>query len=176
MNKNRILIGSVVALLIFNLTTIGTILYNKYRDGNETKSITLNSENNNQLNCRYFRQKVGFDQKQMEVFRTANMEFRPKANQIIQQIDALKNQMFTELKKDKSDTLRLDRLSIETGNLHAQLKKETNRFYLKIKTVCTPKQLQQLQSSFTPLFCKGSCGEKGMDCQSKGGKCETSTK
>lgn len=31
-------------------------------------------------------------------------------------------------------------------------KRETNRFYLKIKAVCTPEQLEKLQDAFSPLF------------------------
>ena len=165
MNNNKTLIGIVVLLLILNLTTVGTILYNKYKKGAEDKSIVLNEAGNNMLNCHFIKESVGFDQKQMQAFRTANLEFRPKANRIIAQIDTLKNSMFSELKKTKSDTLKLNALANQTGALHAELKRETNRFYLKIKTMCSPEQLKKLQSTFSPLFCKGNCGMKDMNCQ-----------
>jgi len=167
MNKTKLLIWSVVLLVILNLTTIGTILYHNYREKADNKTIVLNTEGNNMLNGRFFRQTLGFNEAQMDVFRNANREFRPKANGIILQIDSLKNEMFTELKKTKSDTVKLNALSHETGNLHAELKQETNRFYLKIKTVCTPQQLEQLQTTFTPLFRNAACDGKGMGGQGR---------
>lgn len=165
MNNNKTLIGMVVLLLILNITTVGTILYNKHKKTTEDKSIVLNEAGNNMLNCHFIKESVGFDQKQMQDFRTANLEFRPKANRIISQIDTVKNRMFSELKKTKSDTLKLNALANQTGALHAELKRETNRFYLKIKTMCSPEQLKKLQSTFSPLFCKGNCGMKDMNCQ-----------
>ncbi|MDR3653820.1 MAG: hypothetical protein P4L34_12735 [Paludibacter sp.] len=151
MNKIKILSWTVVVLIVLNLTTIGTILYHNYRESTD-KVVEINVERKNMINGKFFRQTLGFNQNQMQVFREANHEFRPKANKIIFSIDSLKNEMFTELKKAKSDTIRLNFLSRETGNLHAELKRETNRFYLKIKMVCTPEQLNKLQMDFSPLY------------------------
>lgn len=163
MNKITLLIWTVVLLVILNLTTIGTILYHNYRENIDTKNIVLNAEGNTMLNGRFFRQTLGFNEEQMDVFRKANREFRPKANTIILQIDSLKSEMFTELKKSQSDTVRLNKLSLETGALHSELKEETNRYYLKIKRVCTPEQLDKLQITFTPLFRNEPCNGNGIN-------------
>jgi len=171
MNKTKLLIWSVVLLLVLNITTIGTILYHNNKENVNSKTIVINSEGNNMLNGRFFRQTLSFDEKQMDVFRTANREFRPNANRIILKIDSLKTEMFAELKKSQSDTNKLDQLSRDTGILHAELKRETNRFYLKIKTVCTPEQLEKLQITFTPLFRNEPCNGDGMNRQGKG-KCQ----
>ena len=171
MNKTKLLIWAVVLLVVLNVTTIGTILYHNYTESVNSKTIVITAEGTNMLNGRFFRQTLGFDNAQMVTFREANREFRPKANRIIYQIDSLKNEMFTELKKTKSDTIKLNRLSLETGALHADLKKETNRFYLKIKTVCTPEQLEQLQTTFTPLFRNPACDGTGIGRQGRG-KCQ----
>ena len=169
MNKIKLLTWAVILLVVLNITTISTILYHNYTENVNSKTIVLNTDGNNMLTGRFFKQTLGFNQTQMNVFREANREFRPKANGIILQIDSLKNEMFIELKKNKSDTVRLNTLSTETGTLHAELKRETNRFYLKIKTVCTPRQLEQLQTTFTPLFQREPCNGRGMNGQ---GKCQ----
>jgi len=168
MNKTNLLIWTVVLLVILNLTTIGTILYHNYKENIDGKTIVLNTEGNNMLNGRFFRQNLGFNEDQMDAFRKANREFRPKANAIILQIDSLKSDMFTELKKTHSDTIRLNNLSRKTGDLHAELKIETNRFYLKMKSVCTPGQLKKLQITFTPLFRNAPCDGKGKGGQGRG--------
>lgn len=168
MNKTQILIWTVVLLVILNLTTIGTVIYHNYNEKTDSQSIVLDTGGNILLSGRYFRQNMGFNDSQMNVFREANREFRPKANQIIFKIDSLKNEIFTELKKQHTDTIRLNRLSHETGIQHENLKRETNRFYLKIKAVCTLTQLQQLQNTFIPLFRDTPCNGNGMNRQGRG--------
>jgi Spy/CpxP family protein refolding chaperone len=76
--------------------------------------------------------------------------------------------MYAEIKKPVSDTVKLNTLAMETGNLHAELKQETNRFYLKIKAVCTPVQLEKLQNAFSPLFRNEPCQENGQGRQGRG--------
>ncbi|MBP6661553.1 MAG: hypothetical protein KA172_00540 [Paludibacter sp.] len=168
MNKNTILIWLVVILVLLNVSTIATILYHNYQEQIEKQDIVLDSQGQNPLNGRYFRQTLGFTDSQMEVFREVNHEFRPNANRIIIKIDSLKNEMFAEIKKTSSDTVRLNALALQTGNLHAQLKQETNRFYLKIKAVCVPQQLEKLQEAFSPLFRNEPCPGNGPGRQGRG--------
>jgi len=168
MNKNTILIWTVVTLLILNMSTIATILYHNYQEKIEKQDIILDNEGQNPLNGRYFRQTLGFTNSQMKVFRDVNHEFRPNANNIIMKIDSLKSEMFAEIKKPVSDTVKLNTLALETGYLHAELKRETNRFYLKIKAVCTPEQLEKLQDAFSPLFRNEPCNGNGQGRQGRG--------
>jgi len=168
MNKTIILTWAVILLVIFNMTTIATIIYNNYSESYDKETIVLNNAGSELLNGRFFRQTIGFDNSQMETFRKINREFRPNANGIIFQIDSLKNEMFLELNKSNADTLKLNKLSLETGALHAELKMETNRFFLKIKTICKPQQIELLQTAFTPLFRNVNCSGKGNGHQGKG--------
>jgi Spy/CpxP family protein refolding chaperone len=168
MNKQTTLIWTVVILVILNVSTVATILYHNYQEKIEQQDIVLDTEGQNPLNGRYFRQTLGFTESQMEVFREVNHEFRPNANSIIIKIDSLKNEMFAEIKKPVSDTGKLDALAIETGNLHSELKRVTNKFYLKIKAVCTPEQLEKLQEAFKPLFSNQPCKGNGVGRQGRG--------
>jgi len=168
MNKNTILTWAVVILVLLNVSTIATILYHNYQEKIEKQDIVLDTEGQNPLNGRYFRQTLGFTDTQMEVFRVVNHEFRPNANNIILRIDSLKSEMFTEIKKPVSDTIKLNALALETGKLHAELKRETNRFYLKIKAVCTASQLEKLQDAFSPLFRNEPCQGNGQGRHGRG--------
>lgn len=168
MNKHTILIWSVVILVILNVSTIATIVYHNYHEKIENQNIVLDTQGQNPLNGRYFRQTIGFNDSQMEVFREVNCKFRPNANTIILRIDSLKNEMFAEIKKPVSDTIKLNVLAIETGKLHAELKQETNGFYLKIKAVCTPVQLEKLQNAFSPLFRNEPCQGNGQGSHGRG--------
>jgi Spy/CpxP family protein refolding chaperone len=168
MNKQTILIWTIVVLVILNMSTVATILYHNYQDNIGQQSIVLDTEGQNPLNGRYFRQTLGFTTSQMEVFRQVNHEFRPNANSIIIKIDSLKSEMFSEIKKPACDTVKLNALALETGKLHTELKQETNRFYLKIKAVCTPEQLDKLQDAFSPLFRNEPCNGDGQGRRGKG--------
>ena len=60
MNNNKILFGTIALLLVLIFTTIGTVLYNKYSNGFDDKSIVLNAQGNNMLNCKFAKETVGF--------------------------------------------------------------------------------------------------------------------
>lgn len=168
MNKRTILTWTIVILVILNVSTIATIVYHNYQEKIEKQDIVLDTQGQNPLNGKYFRQTLGFTDSQMEVFRKVNHEFIPNANGIIIKIDSLKKEMFAEIQKPVSDTVRLNALALETGNLHAELKIETNGFYLKIKAVCTPEQLERLQDAFSPLFRNEPCTGNGQGRQGRG--------
>ena len=162
MNKIKTLQWLVALLVLFNVSTIATIVYHNYQDNIDKEAIVVDAETENRLNGRYFRHTLGFDNDQMDAFREANHVFQPRANEIISKIDSLKNEIYTELKKTDSDTMRLNQLAMETGQMHTELKKETNAYYIKIKRVCTAEQIKQLEEVFSPLFKNKSCDGQGM--------------
>jgi len=152
MNKVKFLQWLVVLLVLFNLSTIGSIIYHNYQEKKDPGTLIIDSGSESRLNGRYFKQTLEFDNAQMDAFRLANRAFQPKANMIIYKIDSLKNEIYSELKKETSDTILLNQFSKQIGEQHIDLKKETNRFYLKIKKVCSSDQKQKLDSVFSPLF------------------------
>ncbi len=161
MNKtNKILWLAIALLIILNMATIGTILYHNQQNKGDDIAIVLD-ENQAPLTGRYFRQTLGFDDEQMDVFRKANQVFQPRANDLIYEMDSLKYQMFGELNKANPDTMRLNGLSEHIGRHHAELKNITNDFYLKIRSVCDSSQCEQLQEAFLPLFRDGTTANFG---------------
>ena len=150
--RNKILIWLVVLLVILNVTTIATILYHNYKERQtENDSVIVNSEGK-MINGRLIRSELSFDNNQIDRFRKINHLFRPTAMAIVFKIDSLKAIMFQELQKQRVDTLKLNNLSDQIGNLHGKLKQETFRFYLQIKSICAPEQVSKLEKIFAPLF------------------------
>jgi hypothetical protein len=153
MNKTSLLYWIIALLLILNLSTIGGLIYHHYDQlAEEQPALILDVQNDSRLTGRYFRQVIGFDDEQMEAFRKANRKFQPAANQIIFTIDSLKQEQFNELKKKKSDTVRLFEIAEKIGTQHKELKNITNRFYLEIKKACDEEQCNKLEEVFHPLF------------------------
>jgi hypothetical protein len=157
MNKTIKILWWVIALLVtLNLTTIGTILLRNRESNSDNVTTVLDENRQNPLNGRYFRQTLGFDDAQMNVFREAHRSFQYRANDLIFGMDSLKNVMFAELNSPTPDTNRLNDLSQQVGSHHAELKKITNTFYLQLRTVCDSIQCEQLQQAFLPLFRDGT--------------------
>ncbi len=162
MNKiNRILWFIVALLLILNLATIGTIFYHNRQSRGDDLAIVIDKNRQNPLTGRFFRQEIGFNDAQMDVFREANREFQPHANILIFEMDSLKEEMFGELNKPQPDSARLHHLSTSLGRHHTELKNITNDFYLKIKSVCDSSQCERLQEAFLPLFRDGATANFG---------------
>jgi len=162
MNKIKTLQWLVALLILLNMSTIASILYHNYQEKTDNEVLVFDVGSENRLNGRYFRQVLDFNDEQMAAFRVANRSFQPKANMIIFSIDSLKNNIFNELKKESPDTILLGQLSENIGQQHADLKKATNQFYLKIKSVCTAEQKEQLNEVFSPLFKNKYAGGQGM--------------
>lgn len=157
MNRRVKILWWVIALLVvLNLTTIGTILFRNRESSSDNIAIVLDENQQNPLTGRFFRQTLGFDDAQMALFREAHHSFQYKANDLIFEMDSLKNEMFKELNSPTPDTLRLNDLSDHVGSHHAELKKITNVFYLQLKTICDSTQCEQLQQAFLPLFRDGT--------------------
>lgn len=151
--KIKWLVWAVVVLFLMNAVTLGTILYHNYKQESQVDTTLIaNSFSGNAINGRFFRQTLGFNNDQMKVFQEANQQFRPQTMALTGSIDSLKAEMFAEMKKQHSDSLKLDLLSKKIGDLHGQLKHETYQFYLNLKNVCNEKQQAQLDKVFEPLF------------------------
>ena len=126
LRKTQLLTWLVVLLLVLNAVTIGTIIYHQRQEKKGASDISIGSTaGTNPLNGRFFRQEMGFNSQQMEVFRELNQSFRPASMEITFRIDSLKGLMYNQLTQAKSDSLQLHQLSDEIGALHSQLKKET---------------------------------------------------
>jgi hypothetical protein len=153
MRKTQIQTWLIVFLAITNLITISTIFYHNYAEKQPGDGIVIDTaQNARPLNGRYMMQVVGFDEQQMRSFRDANQEFRPLAMQITREIDSIKSNMFLELRKNTPDTVQLNEMAREIGQLHGRLKYETYRFFLRIKATCRPGQKAELEKAFFPLF------------------------
>ena len=63
-----------------------------------------------------------------------------------------RNDLLTELGKEKSDTIILNILSKDLGYLHTELKNLTIQYYLGMKEVCNEKQKVKLFQTFKAMI------------------------
>ncbi len=160
MNKTKLLGWMVVLLLLLNGTILGTIIYHNNSQKAENEDVVVDPVDKVVLNGRFFKRNLGFDAEQMSVFRSANQAFQPLAQEKIAKINQIKQLIFEELRSNNPDTLLLNSYADETGKLHAELKKATHRFYIKLHDVCDEEQRVLLREAFTPLFQSDDCGNE----------------
>ena len=149
--KIKILSLSLVALAIFALSTITTILYRikSEKDQNEEIHLEMNTVI---MSGMYFKQALNLSPQQMDEFRGINQAFRQRARDINHALDHNRIKMFNELKKESPDTAICNKLSAEIGNLHKDLKIETCHFFLAVKEICDAEQAKKLHELFEPVF------------------------
>ena len=66
----------------------------------------------------------------------------------------LREDLITELGTQNPDSTRLNRMAIEVGNNHRELKQVTTTFYLDMKKICTAEQQVKLHKIFQSMLNK----------------------
>jgi hypothetical protein len=147
MDKTKTFWWIISLLVVLNLTTVTTILYRNHQV--KTQKCTAATP----LNWDHLSQTLEFCTNDKCEVNVRQEMFRTNAARIVANMDEQRRAMFVELNQPKPDTEKLDRLSKNMGDLHAELKKKVGAFYLEIKGYCTTlKQKEDLKEMFTPLF------------------------
>jgi hypothetical protein len=171
-NKYIIMVWSIVALAIMNVTTLATILYHNYKsnktDFNQVVVQAQSASGGMNLSGRFFRDELNLNHEQMERFREFNPVFREKVRAITAELNKKRMQMLKEMSDKNSDIKRLDDISDSIGMLHSSLKKLIYRYYLDIKNICTENQQEKLNQIFTTICenessfsCSGNSNMRG---------------
>lgn len=154
----------IVLLAVMNIATIVTIIYNRNHNVSRLAPDTRIPQESSSLRYsgRYFRDYLGFNNEQMEKFAGFNPVFRQGVRSINSQLNNIRHQMLIAMDMKNVDTERLDMLSDSIGNLHAELKKLTYRYYLDMKEICNEQQKEKLGQLFGDMFAgEGRLGQYG---------------
>jgi len=154
-------IWALASLLVITMAILGTMLWQRYSDAGykspapDSKEISMNK--GSEQGYGKWREKMGFTPEQNMQLKELRNEFREASSGIFKNLSENQQQIFEELDQENPDQEKLDRLAIETGQLHAQLRKETIQHMLAIKAVTTPGQYEKMaemiqQWIFPPRF------------------------
>jgi Spy/CpxP family protein refolding chaperone len=148
--KIRILTWLVIALIIFNISTIATVVWHARQFRHDS---FMHHEKGWRMGPpefagHFLKEKLDLNAKQLEKFEMINRDFHNASKDIIDKMDGLRISMLDELKKDKPDTTILFENARKNGELHFALKKQMTLYYLKIKNICSPVQRDTLSKLF----------------------------
>lgn len=167
-NKRSWMVWVIAVLVVMNLTTILTVLYNRSKLS-EDKEVSapapgMTESSSIKYSGRYFREVLGLSMEQMKKFAEFNPEFRQKVKAINWDLADKRHDMLNEMAKKGCDTNRLNALSDSIGYLHATLKKSTYMYYLSFKNICNQEQQKKLEQLFDEMFNADTpMGRNGMD-------------
>jgi uncharacterized membrane protein len=142
-------------LVVLNITTVITIMYHSGHvpAGVIADRPDIEKTAQPQRNAWGGSGAAGFSKEQKALFRKSNRAFRQKTRRIIENINAHKQEMYTELCSAQPDTTRLRQLSAEIGTLHKELKDATINFYFALCMECkTREEKERLGQWFWPFF------------------------
>jgi len=97
---------------------------------------------------RYYREQLGLNNEQHIRFREYRQQFHSDAYVISVQMEDIRGEILKELARNKSDTLKLNNLTVELGSLHTELKQLSNAYFLSMKNICNREQQLKLVAIF----------------------------
>ncbi|MDA3879200.1 MAG: hypothetical protein PF436_02320 [Prolixibacteraceae bacterium] len=143
----------VLLLLGANIATV--ITYRNHLKSEQNLSGNSNSEKitiPDQQIGRFFRDTLNLDINQQQKFRTYRREYHQNANQILNELNAIRFEMAGILKYSQPDNERLDSLAIMLGEKHTQLKQETFNYYFNLQNELNPDQQEKLSVIFESML------------------------
>lgn len=149
--KYKLAVWAAILMAILNLTIIGTMAYHRVSGDRYEEQIVL-EEGESPLTGRYFKERLNFDEEQMDKYRTYGRQFKHNASKILESINNYKSQMENELQKDSPNMEFIAQMADSIGSGHSKLKMESANFYLALRKYTNSEQRGKLHNTFAPLF------------------------
>lgn len=137
--NKRFTIISISVLVLLNLILIGLVVGPELgkrdrdrRDGDKRSE--------------YLAKKLGFSAEQKQTYDSLNTSHKTETKEIQQRIDEKRREMFRLTRVDGVSIETVDSLTAEIGMLVSNMEFRTYEHISNIRALCTPEQLQELDS------------------------------
>jgi Spy/CpxP family protein refolding chaperone len=143
-SKFKFAIWTVVVLSVVILATIGTMLY--FISANKPDRQASEDNKRSPKIEHFFQKELGFSAEQEKKANEFRSVYFKKMGLIFASLEQKRIVMINELNKPQPDTVVLNQLADSFGSLHAQMRRETVKQLLKIRSICNPEQVKKLNS------------------------------
>ncbi|MBO6622027.1 MAG: periplasmic heavy metal sensor [Balneola sp.] len=137
--NKRFTIISISVLVLLNLILIGLVVGPELgkrdrdrRDGDKRRT--------------FVEKELGFTEEQKQAYDSLNSSHRTETKEIQQKIDEKRREMFRLTRVDGVSIETVDSLTTEIGMLVSNMEFRTYEHISNIRALCTPEQLQKLDS------------------------------
>ncbi len=137
--NKRFTIISISVLVLLNLILIGLVVGPELgKRDRDRKDGDKRSE--------YLAKKLGFSAEQKQTYDSLNTSHKTETKEIQQKIDEKRREMFRLTRVDGVSIETVDSLTTEIGVLVSNMEFRTYEHISNIRALCTPEQLQELDS------------------------------
>ncbi len=143
-NKRENILKLIIILTIVNLAALGTMFYQmNMRRGPEPPDTRARE---------IYKKELQLNEKQQLGFDELHKQFRIQSQGVVEQIRDKKREMLDELEKQDPDTVKLNQIAIDLGELHGKLKRSTYQHFIEMKKICGPEQQDKLHHMYRNMI------------------------
>lgn len=146
---NRKIVRALAILLLLNLAAISTMLYLFYSHPSATPP-DAECKHRNKIE-----EIVGFDEQQSLAFNQLRKQHRENSKEIRRKISRLAVQIKFEITSTNPDSLRIEQLSEEMGELHARMQAMLAWHLIDVRAICKAEQLHKFDSTVSTIISRG---------------------
>ena len=161
--QKRLLVLLVIVITLVNLGALGTVLYKmrQVEKFHEAGTVETQVENlPDDAPPAFMMREIGFDEDQWQLVGDSKRTLRGEVSPLLLELRQLNADLADEVMQENPDTVKLNALCAEIGNLHAQMKLETTQHMLDIKRIASPEQNEKLKDFYQEMLTRGD-GQQG---------------
>ena len=156
--QKRLLVLLVIIITLVNLGALGTVLYKmrQVEKFHEAGTVETQVENlQDDAPPTFMMREIGFDEDQWQLISESKRALRNEVSPLLLELRKLNAELADEVMQEIPDTVKLDALCAEIGNLHARMKLETTHHMLDIKQIASPVQNEKLKVFYREMLTQG---------------------
>lgn len=151
-NKKILLIGTIILLIVINISALSTIYYkSKILPKRNFELNNMKEEAHIRGMHRFIKEQLNLSESQFEKFQEISNNNMIKSQSISIKLNEKRHEMIDEIAKINPNPKLLDDIAHEIGDLHYELKKTTINHFLELKEICSDDQQEKLQRLFMKM-------------------------
>jgi len=139
--KKRLTTFAIVLLVIINISSITTILIRRYHPIKHPLPVQMDDKV--RATTIFLKTELQFSDEQVKEFIRIQDEFLKESETLRHAIGDLKKDLHRTLIESTDDTLENAARIAEIGNKHSELEKILYQYFINVKNLCTPEQVQK---------------------------------
>ena len=143
--KYRFAIWAVAILSVIILSSLGTLLFLRYTHKPDEPFKGDEAKRHAQIG-QFFKNELKLSSEQEKMFKAFRRKYFQDSRIIFDSLEKKRISLIKELSSPEPDSVVMYKISDEIGVLHSMLKRENVKFLLNLRSICTPEQVQKLNT------------------------------
>jgi len=158
--KKRWIVIAIILFTIINITALGTLIYNRWEDKTavDVLSDTLSH------GC-YMKHSIGITDEQACNLDMIDDIYHHRIDTVSYNVIEIRRELVSELLKDKSDSVYIEKLLRKIDSLQALIQKEAVQRLINEKNILTADQRRKYFSLVLGKLCYGMDSLNNINCQ-----------